>query len=114
MQGRRLPDTPAGHLAADWQPGDFWKVLTADGTRPVTPEEYSGKHDYSSNLTGEVWKVVTPLGQVAGLSLHTVREHEDGTISIRPGDGSSNSVLVGPDHRGTWHGYIDHGVWETC
>lgn len=108
VTGQRLPDTDAGHLAEGWQPGDFWKVLTADGSRPVTPQEYSGTgHDYSGNLTGEVWFVVTPLGQLAGLSLHTA-------ISIRPGDGSSNSVLVeGPKGR-TWHGYIEHGVWSEC
>lgn len=120
MKGRRLPDTDAGHLAVGWQAGDFWKVLTADGSRPATPEEYSGPgHDYTGNLTGEVWYVVTPNGLLAGLSLHTVREHEDGTISIRPGDGSSNSVLVegyspSLDQRTTWHGYLEHGVWTAC
>ncbi|WP_284536306.1 hypothetical protein [Nocardioides sp. T2.26MG-1] len=115
MQGRRLPDTPAGRLPDAWEPGDFWKVLTADGARPVTPEEYSGAgRDYSGNLTGTVWFVVTPNGLLGGLSLHTVREHEDSTISIRPGDGSSNSVLIEGAGGKSWHGYVEHGVWRAC
>lgn len=112
--GRRLPDTPAGRLAADFQPGDYWKVLCADGSAPATPEQHSGKRDYSGNLTGTVWYLVTPNGLIGGLSLHTVREHEDGTISIRPGDGSSNSVLIEGALGKTWHGYIEHGVWSAC
>lgn len=115
MQGRRLPDTAARWLPEGWQAGDFWKVLTRDGSPPATPEEHSGTgHDYSGNLTGQVWYVVTPLGQIAGLSLHTVREHDDGTMSIRPGDGSTNSVLVEGPRGQTWHGYIEHGVWSAC
>jgi hypothetical protein len=118
--GRRLPDTDVNHLAEGWGPGDYWRVLTEDGSRPMTPEEYGGKNkDYPSNLTGGVWWVVTPNGVPAVLCLHTVREHEDGTISIRPGDGSSNSVLVeGYSHelkeRVSWHGYVEHGVWTPC
>jgi hypothetical protein len=42
-----------------------------------------------------------------------VREHEDGTISVLPGDGSSNSILVSRRDK-SWHGYIRHGVFEEC
>lgn len=113
MLGRRLPDLARGRIADGFQPGDYCKVVHADGT-PVTPVEHSGERDYSTNLTGTVWYVVTPNGLLGGLSLHTVREHEDGTISIRPGDGSSNSVLIEGAHGKTWHGYVEHGVWSEC
>lgn len=113
MKGRRLPDTPSGFLPAGWQAGDYWKVLTKDGSRPLTPAEHSGA-DYPSNLTGTVWYVVTPNGLLGGLPQHTVREEDDETISIRPGDGSSNSVLITGGQGKTWHGYVEHGVWSEC
>lgn len=68
------------------------------------------------NLTKTVWGYTSPDGNGLGtLAIHTVREEEDGTISVRPGDGSSNSIL----HKGggtgkVWHGYIEHGVWSEC
>lgn len=107
MKGRRLPDTPVDKLPADWQAGDYWKCMLADkfGTRPIKVV------GHESNLTGTMWRVVTPLGQLGTLSKHTVREHDDETISVRPGDGSSNSILI-HDHRGSWHGYIEHGEWQ--
>jgi hypothetical protein len=41
-----------------------------------------------------------------------VREEDDGTISVRPGDGSSNSILLSGAFGKTWHGYIEHGEWS--
>ncbi|MBB3041231.1 hypothetical protein [Nocardioides soli] len=120
MQGRRLPDTVLSELPVDYddlQPGDYWKVMSRkDPAVPLTPDVLKhGTSPENGNLTNTVWGIVTPLGQYAMLSIHTVREHEDGTISIRPGDGSSNSVLVrGGPHGLSWHGYVDHGVWEPC
>jgi hypothetical protein len=117
VKGRRLPDTDVKHIAADWQPGDYWRVLTKDGSRPATPEDVcKPDHTHASNLTGGVWWVVTPNGVLARLCLHTVREEDDGTISVRPGDGSSNSIFVKGYSRGLkdyveYHGYIEHGVW---
>lgn len=111
LQGRRLPDTFEGDLPGDIRPGDYWKVLDATGV----PQ----KSTAPSNLTGTVWRVAVPLGigdeafSLGNLVNHTVREHEDGTISVLPGDGSSNSILVG--RRGeSWHGYIRRGVLEEC
>lgn len=51
---------------------------------------------------------------IGNLELHTVREHEDGTISVRPGDGSSNSILISGSRGRKWHGYIEHGIWRTA
>lgn len=118
--GRRLPDTRFGELPLpldEIRPGDIWKYLSQDGTAVVAASVYPNA-DVSGNLTGGVWGYRSPDGNGIGtLVLHTVREHDDddGTVSIRPGDGSSNSVL----HRGgsknmTWHGYVSHNVWEEC
>lgn len=105
--GRRLPDTIWGELPPmdDILPGDYWKYVTAEGEDVITADSPA-----SGNLTGTVWGICVPGGNGIGtLRLHTVREHDDGTISVRPDDGSSNSIL-----QGDWHGYIDHGVWEAC
>ena len=116
VTGRRLPDTGFGELPLpldELQPGDIWKYVGHDGA-PASASRLYPKHDMSGNLTDCVWGYMAPDGNGIGtLSLHTVREHEDGTVSIRPGDGSSNSVLHGsPD--GTWHGYVEHNVWTSC
>lgn len=114
-QGRRRPDTRESELPRGIEPGDYWKILNDDGT----PK----KSTAASNLTGTCWHVACPkpgsteddAWLLANLMNHTVREHEDGTISVRPGDGSSNSILVEQGRGGpSWHGYIDHGVLEEC
>lgn len=109
MIGRRRPDTRRDRLPRNPKPGDYWKVLDAGTGKPA-------HSDAPTNLTGTVWEIVAPdtgFG-VATLAVHTVREHDDGTISVRPGDGSSNSILVTGAHGKTWHGYIDHGKWERA
>lgn len=107
MRGRRLPDCAVDRMPNDRRPGDYWKLLVADEQNIERPM----KVQYDNKLTLECWRVVTPLGQVGTLTKHTVREHADGTISVRPKDGSSNSIAV-TDHRGVWHGYIEHGEWR--
>lgn len=106
MLGRRRPDQELDNLPDDIQPGDYWKYVTADGTpiKSADPE----------NLTHTIWGYSPPeIGGVAHLTKHTVREHEDGHISVRPNDGSSNSILVkgGPNMSRSWHGFIYHGIW---
>lgn len=119
VQGRRLPDTELGDLPLpidDLQPGDIWRYVQPGG-KPTSAKALYPDEDMSGNLTDEVWGYCCPGGLGIGmLALHTVRSHEDGTISIRPGDGSSNSVLhtkrwAGqPDRQ--WHGYVEHNVWK--
>jgi hypothetical protein len=113
MQGRRREDTREGDLPAgeEIRPGDYWKILDADGTEKRSTS--------TSNLAGTCWHIAVPLGRgedafsLGNLINHTVREHEDGTVSVRPGDGSSNSILV--SRRGeSWHGYVHRGVLEEC
>lgn len=131
MKGIHLADTPIGNLPVphstdqELPPGSYWRALTrTTPERPLNvllhPEDCrwfggdSARH--AQNLTGEVWGVCTPNGLYGLLSLHTVRYHpEDDTISVRPGDGSSNSILIhgrSPEH--TYHGYIEHGKWRAC
>ena len=104
MLGRRRPDAHIGDIPDDPQPGDYWKVL-------VAPESLTA----TSNLTKTAWAVIGPEAgfPVSILTLHTVREEDDGTISVRPGDGSSNSILLTGAHGKTWHGYIEHGDWRA-
>lgn len=115
MIGRRRPDTPLDSLPDDIKAGDYWKILNVGDGLPRVSE---GSPE-NGNLTGTCWYVVAPVGDADGyalgrLEVHTVREHEDGTISVRPGDGSSNSILITGAHDYRWHGYIEHGVWEEC
>lgn len=103
----RLPDTPHGELPDGFRVGDYWKILergTGEPRRVTWPDK----------LTDECWHVVVPMGDaegfgIANLERHTVREHEDGTISVRPNDGSTNSILLIGAKGARWHGYIEHG-----
>lgn len=53
---------------------------------------------------GADWYGCTPTGLLAGLRLHTVIEHDDGTITVSP------SILVsGGGER--WHGFLRGGTW---
>lgn len=104
VKGRRRSDIRWGssELPEDIRPGDYWKCYGIDlGDNLPT------------NLTRTVWMFASPDGNGLGtLMSHTVRVNSDLTISILPGDGSSNSVL----HTGggkTWHGYVYSGVWKS-
>lgn len=127
MIGRRLPDRPiGGGPHADDQPGDYWLVQLHDGSRLLNVIEHPEDRRYWSNsstpaaelgnLTGWVVGLIDPSGRFGMLSIHTVRVEDDETISVRPGDGSSNSILIdgGPETTPVWHGYIEHGVWSSC
>jgi hypothetical protein len=132
MQGRRLNDTPMGDFPRGPRgglqrrtPGSYWKMLNRQTGKPLDVHTLrdqrwwnnTGSKDpkFDQNLTGTVWGVIDPVGRYGMLSVHTVREHEDGTISVRPGDGSSNSILIsgGSETAEPWHGYIEHGVWHV-
>lgn len=112
----RLPDTQFGSLPDDAQPGDYWKYLGGDG-QPMSARAHCGGESgrAAQNLTDTCWGFYSPDGNGMGtLVYHTVREHEDGTISVLPGDGSSNSILhSGGAKNLTWHGYIHAGEWRS-
>jgi hypothetical protein len=105
MNGRRLPDTPLEKLPDDVQAGDYWKITDFENIQ------------HSTNLTGKAWRVAAPMSYgyaIGTLTKHTVRENDDGTISVKPGDGSSNSILITGHHGEQFHGYIYEGRWEKA
>lgn len=112
MEGRRRPDTPLSCMPDDVQAGDYWKILQRESGEPLVSTS-------PSNLTGTCWMVAAPLGDDGGFGVgrlmhHTVRENEDGTITVAPNDGSSNSIKITGSHDRTWHGYIERGVWREA
>lgn len=114
MKGRRREDMQFGDIPSDPHPGDYWKYVNEDGT-PMAPYDGLPEEQVKGNLTGTVWGFRSPNGAGMGtLMIHTVREEEDGTISVRPGDGSSNSIMFNRERPTQWHGYIEHGVWNEC
>lgn len=56
------------------------------------------------------WQITTPDDCQISLNpqVHTVTEHEDGTISVRPS--IDNSKM----YKGGWHGWLIRGVFKTC
>lgn len=73
------------------------------------PEEYQygmESGDYGKDSDG-LWFVRTPNGLVGCIQKHTITEHEDGTITVSP------SILVGCKDLGTWHGYLEKGIWRS-
>jgi hypothetical protein len=109
--GRRLSDTAEGEFPLPYdelQEGDAWKVLDRETGEPLVVD------DQPSNLTRTAWMVHAPGRLLANLRAHTVREHEDGSISVRPGDGSSNSILVQRRPEESWRGYIEHNEWTPA
>jgi hypothetical protein len=131
MRGTRLSDTPIGKFPVDYgdlPAGAYW-FATVREDHPEYPRRLNvkdhpedrrwwGSQDdprYIGNLTGLVLGIITPDGRYGMLSIHTVRENEDGTVSVLPNDGSSNSILVkGGANGGQYHGYIHDGVWREC
>jgi len=88
MQGRRI----------DWQEG------LGDTPFPLlTPG------DYGKDKSG-MWVCMVPNGLCGNLSAHRVTEHEDGTITVSP------SILVSTmrSSDGSWHGFLEKGIWRSC
>jgi len=63
--------------------------------------------DYGKDTDG-VWKARAPRLSSGDLRNHEVTEHEDGTITVSP------SILIEQPPIGTWHGYLERGVWREC
>ena len=59
--------------------------------------------EYGQDSRG-VWMARPPGGHLGNLSNHDVTEHEDGTITVSP------SILI-TGEGGSWHGYLERGVW---
>lgn len=79
------------------------KGIRKDNPTGLLPE--SG--EFGKDPRGD-WYGMTPNGHLAGLNLHTVTEHPDGTITVVP------SILVKQGDEEVWHGFLRHGQWEAC
>jgi len=78
------------------------KEPDADGNLNLKPGEY-GKHGRDGN-----WYCCPPGREdwfIGNLQAHQVTEHEDGTITAAP------SILI-KSWNGTWHGYLERGVFR--
>lgn len=90
--------------AGDTAPGTRLQPsrVDEDGNEWFAPE--SGSY-WFERKTGH-WAAVTPNGLHGNLSNHDVVEHEDGTITVSP------SILVEQGSVGSWHGYLERGIWR--
>lgn len=54
------------------------------------------------------WWIKPPGGEFGHISdkIHTIVEHEDGTITVSP------SILYHGEKG--WHGFLEKGVWRSC
>lgn len=79
--------------------------------RRVYPDEQGrlrlAPGDYGKDTNG-VWMARAPRLSSGDLRNHDVTEHEDGTITVSP------SILIEQPPIGTWHGYLERGVWREC
>lgn len=60
--------------------------------------------DFAGPLRDSTYVVCDPNGESYSLRKHTVEDHPDGTITVRPS-------IVSPFERG-YHGWLEHGVWR--
>lgn len=68
----------------------------------LTPGEYWKRQD-------GVWFARTPDGRLANLSEHNVEELPDGTITVYP-----SILVVGGGFDGSWHGWLEAGIWRKA
>jgi len=93
MIGRRVQPNADGWIPNDLQPGDYGQSIhpRAIGTRVGW------------------WQCCAPDGSQGSISpdVHTVVEHEDGTITVSP------SLDFSKRRAGAWHGWLERGVWRS-
>ncbi len=86
-QGRRIYADSQGFLPASLSPGDY---------------------AYSPVL--EAWLVCAPNGaegRIDSVSVHTVTEYPDGTITLSP-----SLVYTAEKHGRAWHGFLERGEFR--
>jgi hypothetical protein len=104
--GRRVQPDENGWLTTPFQPGDYGRASPhrmADGSE-ISPA-------FAEAFRVAWWQVRCPNGHSGCLSpdVHTVTEHEDGTITVSP-----SIVISGANGEQLWHGYLERGVWRSC
>lgn len=72
--------------------------------------------DYVHDLKGGHWFTCLPGHPelIGDLSLHSIVEHEDGTITVSPSilTGFANPKNDWERKMGSWHGFLERGVWR--
>lgn len=89
------------------------------GVRKDNPDSLiPANGEYGRDVNGD-WFGMTPNGHLAGLRLHNVIEHEDGTITVAPSIGvrgdrqyDAGIRVSAPNGEWLWHGYLERGVWR--
>jgi hypothetical protein len=106
VKGRRVYPDADGWLPP-LQPGDYGK--------PNLSAEESGAHVGGDPDAAERWRdrmnrwqVCSPTGDQGAIETHTVTEHEDGTVTMRP------SLDWSQRRPGGWHGWLTAGEWTSC
>jgi hypothetical protein len=102
MIGRRIQPNENGWLTTPFEPGDYGRALpkrNADGSEP----DVFTRRGW--------WQLRAPNGHSGCLDpdVHTVTEHEDGTITVSP-----SIVINGADGSELYHGWLERGVWRSC
>lgn len=94
MKGRRVMPDAEGWLP-NFEPGDYGRA-TAPDIKPTSPNSW--------------WQVCAPDGSQGSLDpkIHTVTEHEDGTITVSPSLDFSKRERT----PGAYHGHLTHGEWK--
>jgi hypothetical protein len=104
--GRRVYPTAEGWLDNSEMsaPGSYGRV---DIDKIMASSAAAG-HPLKPGHPWTHWEVTAPDGHGGRLdpSIHTITEHEDGTITVSPSIDFSKRVAGG------FHGYLQRGVWR--
>ncbi len=101
MKGRRIYPDENGWLRQAFDPGDYGcakPLRMADGS-PLGAEWPS------------YWQLMAPNGHSCSLDpkIHTVVEHEDGSITVSP-----SIRFLNQGGLDWWHGFLERGVWREA
>jgi len=105
MKGRRVMPLESGWLPPNLAPGEYGRVDI-----PKVLERMAAKgHAISPTHPWTHWECCAPDGSSGRLdpSIHTVVEHEDGTITVHP------SIDFSKLRPGAFHGWLERGVWRS-
>ena len=86
-------------------------MILGERKQPENGDLLLKETEYGINPKDGQWYARPPGCQTGGLKRHTVTEHEDGTITVKP------SILVEyatKTSNVSWHGYLENGSWREC
>lgn len=108
-QGKRGQPDEGGWLRRALEPGEYVCV------NPTQMQDGSPLPDWLKAHYPQ-WVCKAPNGHACGLSsrIHTIVEHEDGTITVSPSIRITTSQDEGKTEIELWHGYLERGVWRDA